>query len=163
MDSYQFNKSPSSMEVIPNINYVSMNLDSLISLEAVFSAKIKNFHWNLTGMSFISLHKLLDKHYNKVSDIVDQVAEQLRKYGYASPGSFQEFLTINNMINGITESKGSIIPEKLAIEALILDHERIIQYINTLDISKIDLSTQSLLSEILDFHMKAIWMLKSHF
>jgi starvation-inducible DNA-binding protein len=162
MNSIQFNSPSKSMEIVSNTNYIPSTLANLLSLEYVFFAKIQNFHWNLTGMSFVGLHKLLNKHYQKIGDFVDQIAEQIRKYGYASPGSLQEFLTINNQINGIDESIGALINERSAIEILLLNHDKLIQYINSLETSKIDLATQNLLGNILDFHMKAAWMLRSH-
>ena len=143
-------------------NYINLTLKNLLGIEYVLNAKIQNFHWNLTGPSFIGLHKLLDKHYKKLDKLIDRIAEQIRKYGSASPGSLQEFLNLNNDVDGIVENIGFLIPEKSAVSILVSDHDKIIRSINEINNNPIDLATQNLLGEILDFHMTAAWMLRSH-
>ena len=143
-------------------NYINLTLKNLLGIEYVLYAKIQNFHWNLTGASFIGLHKLLDKHYKRLGKLIDRIAEQIRKYGSASPGSLQEFLNLNNDVDGIVENVGFLIPEKSAISVLVGDHDKLIRSINEINTNPIDLATQNLLGDILDFHMTSAWMLRSH-
>lgn len=173
MNSPQFN-SPLSMEVAPtqdtispkygnaDLDYMSTILKALLGIEYILYVKIQNFHWNLTGMSFVGIHELLGKHYAQVGEFIDQIAEQIRKYGQASPGSLQEFLSINNQINGIEENSGILIKDRSVASIMTVSHEKVIQLINSFDISHIDLATQNMLGTILDFHMKAAWMWRSH-
>lgn len=173
MNSPQFN-SPSSMEIAPNqdkiqpkygnanLGYMTTVLKALLGIEYVLYVKIQNFHWNLTGMSFVGIHKLLGKHYAQVGEFIDQIAEQTRKYGQAAPGSLQEFLFINNQINGLEENEGAIIQDNAVASILTVSHEKVIQLINSFNTADIDLATQDLLGTILDFHMKAAWMWRAH-
>ena len=144
-----------------NIN-IATTLRILLSIEYTLYVKIQNFHWNLIGMSFICVHELLGKHYSQVGEFIDQIAEQIRKYGYSAPGSLQELLEINNQVNGIKERPGIIIKKELAIAEMVTDHEIIIRNINSFDITRLDLATQNMLGNILDFHMKAAWIWRSH-
>lgn len=173
MNSTQFNLA-SSMEIIPNqdkippkygnadLPYMTTILKALLGIEYILYAKNQNFHWNLTGMSFIGVHKLLGKHYIQVGKFIDQIAEQIRKYGQASPGSLHEFLQINSQINGIEENSGLLIHDKSVPSIMAVSHEKVIQLINSFDMSRIDLATQNILGTILDFHMKAAWIWRSH-
>jgi starvation-inducible DNA-binding protein len=145
-----------------NTAYMADMLRYLLSIEYVLYVKIQNFHWNVTGMSFVGIHELLGKHYAQVAEFIDQLAEQIRKYGKPSPGSLQEFLTINNQVGGLEENPGILINERDVVSIMITSNEKLIQSINSLDNSQIDLATQNLLGSILDFHMKAVWMWTSH-
>lgn len=142
--------------------HMSGVLKLLLGIEYVLYTKTQNFHWNLTGVSFIGLHELLGKHYSQLSEYIDQIAEQIRKYGQSSPGSLQEFLVYNDQAGGIEESPGVIINEKAVLSKLIIAHEKVIQSINSLELNRIDLATQNMLGNILDFHMKAVWMYRAH-
>jgi starvation-inducible DNA-binding protein len=154
MQSFQFRN-------VDNLNQAGV-LKFLLGMEYVLYAKVQNFHWNLVGMSFIGLHKLLDKHYKQIGKFIDRIAEQIRKYGQVAPGSLQEFLILNSKANGIEEVSGELINETNAVSLSVIAHERIIQTINSLEPNLIDLATQNLLGDLLDFHMTAAWMLNSH-
>ena len=160
----------STDKIIPKYGLIQQSSNSsigilkrLLGIEYILAVKTQNFHWNLIGPGFIQLHELFGKQYSVSQQFIDRIAEQLRKYGVSSPGSLSEFLMINQTSNSnIAETPGSLISQNIAISALYKDNESIIQFINNNVSVVIDLSTQTLLSEILDSHMKNSWMLKSH-
>ena len=153
----------SSNNSLPNFGIDTKNMvDSLkllLSMEYTLYVKTQNYHWNITGFSFSSLHKLLSKQYLTSSTFIDRIAEQIRKYGYPSPGSMYEFLSLQQ---NIVEAPGLILDQNVAINDLMMSNETIIRYINELNVYEMDLATQNLLGEILDVHMKNSWMLRSH-
>src|SRR5687767_15041848 len=54
--------------------------------------KTKNYHWNVEGPMFYTLHKLLEEHYETLDDMIDTVGERTRALGGRSDGSFAAFL-----------------------------------------------------------------------
>jgi starvation-inducible DNA-binding protein len=160
MQSHQFQSSIKYGNV--DIDYQAGILNFLLGMEYVLYAKTQNFHWNLIGINFAGLHKLLDKHYHQIGKFIDRIAEQIRKYGKPSPGSLQEFIILNNQANGIEEIPGGLLNETNVIALSVVAHEKMIQTINSLETGRIDLATQNLLGDILDFHMTASWMMRSH-
>lgn len=173
MNFSQFNSAPSmnitqNQDPIPpkyghaDLPYTATILKALLGIEYVLYAKTQNFHWNLTGMSFVGIHKLLGKHYEQVGEFIDQIAEQIRKYGQATPGSLREFLSINDQVIGIEENPGLLIKGEAVASLMVVSHEIVIQNINNFDNNRIDLATQNMLGTILDFHMKAAWIWRSH-
>lgn len=146
-----------------NIQATVQLLRNLLAIEYVLLVKTQNYHWNVTGMSFGSIHKMLDKQYKQLSKFVDRLAEQIRKYGTASPGSLLEFLQLNQGPFAIQEIPGQLIAEELLLDDLARSNEQLIAYINTAPRERLDLATENLFAEILDFHMKNVWMLRSHY
>ena len=145
-----------------NVTYMVNILKALLGIEYTLYVKTQNFHWNLIGPIFLTIHKELAKQYKQLCLFIDQIAEQIRKYGTAAPGSFQEFIDLNKQVPGIKEREGGLIGQNKVLSELLVDHERVIQIINSLDNNRIDLATQNLIGEILDFHMKAAWIWRVH-
>lgn len=137
------------------------SLEILLGIEYTLALKTQNFHWNVIGPNFGSLHELFGKQYTQLNLFIDRVAEQIRKYGVAAPASFREFISLNGE-EGIEQDRGVLINQTLAIGKLHESNQYVVNYINSLDSSTFDLATQNLLGEILDFHMKNVWMLKAH-
>ena len=62
--------------------------------------KSQNFHWNVTGPMFRSLHLMFEEHYIELRDAVDEIAERIRALGYPSPGSFADFSRLTQIPEG---------------------------------------------------------------
>ena len=54
--------------------------------------KTHNYHWNVTGAHFHSLHEQFEEQYTELADAIDEIAERIRALGHKAPGSFKEFL-----------------------------------------------------------------------
>lgn len=143
-----------------NLEYTKNILKVLLGIEYALYVKTQNYHWNVTGVSFASLHKLFEEQYKASAEFIDRIAEQIRKYGLVAPGSMSEFLILNN--NVINETMGGLWGQAKMISDLMLSNEIIVQYINSLTIDNFDLAIQNLLGDLLDFHMKNSWMLRAH-
>ena len=73
--------------------------------------KTQNFHWNVEGPLFFSLHKLFEEQYNKIAEFVDLSAEILRALNSPAPGSFSEFKKLASIqeCNEVKVSSGKMI------------------------------------------------------
>lgn len=135
-------------------------LQTLLGMEYTLQIKTQNYHWNVTGMSFGSLHLLFEQQYGSIAGFVDRIAEQIRKYGERTPGSMGEFAAWNG--DAIKETAGYLTAPEM-ISDLASDHDTIANFINEFSaLGGIDLATENLLGDVLDFHMKSVWVLRSH-
>ncbi len=140
---------------------VSALLNKLLADEFLLYAKTRNFHWNVTGMHFASLHALFEKQYEEVNEIVDQLAERVRALGHVSMGSLREFLDHSRL----RELPGAMLPAERMVLALLEDHESLVRALRQdLEIcaQRHDAGTSDLLTGLMERHEKAAWMLRSH-
>jgi len=121
--------------------------------------KTQNYHWNIVGPEFYSLHILLEKHYEEMADAVDEIAERIRGLGETVDGSFSGFQKRSK----VKEGKPSL-GWKQMVKDLLQGHEAVIQ-VGQPWIRKSqdagDEVTGDLLIRRLSFHEKAAWMLSS--
>jgi starvation-inducible DNA-binding protein len=121
--------------------------------------KTHNFHWNVTGPHFKSLHLTFEEQYNELALAVDLLAERIRALGFPAPGSYAQFAKLTS----IKEETKVPAWEKM-VEQLVDAHETVIRTARSLldlgDAAK-DEVTLSLLSDRMDIHEKTAWMLRS--
>src|SRR6201990_100799 len=82
--------------------------------------KTHNFHWNVTGPMFQTLHLMFETHYNELALAVDLVAERIRALGFPAPGTYKQFAELS----AIKEEDG--VPKADAmIRLLVAGHETV--------------------------------------
>ncbi len=121
--------------------------------------KTQNFHWNIKGARFPSLHLLFESQYLELAPAVDLIAERIRALGELAPASFSEFSKLTCLEEG-----NSHISANEMVEVLMHDHERVAQSARTMvpkaekihDYGSVDLFSQRMAS-----HEKTAWMLRS--
>ncbi|MBI2521113.1 MAG: DNA starvation/stationary phase protection protein [Bdellovibrio sp.] len=118
-----------------------------------------NFHWNVTGPLFGSLHPMLEKQYKELAEATDLIAERIRALGFPAPATLMEFAELTS----IKEGRGVPKAEDM-IEILVDGHEAIVR--RTRDIVPMiteyyDESTLTLLADRRLAHEKTAWMLRS--
>lgn len=121
--------------------------------------KTHNFHWNVTGPMFTNLHQLFEQQYSELATAVDSIAERIRSLGFPAPGSYAQFLKLTSIKEEI-----HVPHAKDMIKQLIEGHETVIRTIRVLIplISEnLDEASLDLLTERLEVHEKAGWMLRS--
>jgi starvation-inducible DNA-binding protein len=121
--------------------------------------KTQNFHWNITGPDFYSLHIMLEAQYKELADAVDLIAERIRALNCHTPASFSQFLKLTSL----KEETGSLSSKEM-IKQLLKDHETVIHHSNIIleTAQKAhDEGTVDLLIERLRAHEKTAWMLRS--
>jgi len=97
---------------------IAASLSRLLADTYTLYLKTHNFHWNVTGPMFQTLHLMFETQYNELWNAVDPVAERIRALGYPAPGSYSEFAKLSS----IPESKG--IPEAMLQSPLHCQLER---------------------------------------
>lgn len=134
-------------------------LSKLLADTYTLYLKTHNFHWNVTGPMFQTLHLMFEQHYNEMWMAVDAIAERIRSLGHPAPGSYAAF----SRLSSIADADG-VPPAKEMIKQLIDGHETVIRTARALipvageagDESSADLATQRL-----QVHEKTAWMLRS--
>ncbi|MCE3232400.1 MAG: Ferritin Dps family protein [Rickettsiaceae bacterium] len=142
-----------------NLNNVAGELSILLADTYALALKTQNYHWNVTGMEFYSLHKLFEEQYEALHNAADELAERIRALGSFSPGSFGEFSKLTN----IPEPKKNA-NSKAMLEDLIKSHETLVkQAKKVIDVSEKadDSSTADIVIGRIEEHQKIIWMLNS--
>lgn len=121
--------------------------------------KTHNYHWNVTGPMFTSLHTLFEEQYTELALAVDVIAERIRALGEFAPGSYQAFA----QITAIKEESEVPTAEDM-LKNLLDSHEIIIRHARELlqtDAIETDEVSGDLLTQRMDFHEKNAWMLRS--
>lgn len=120
--------------------------------------KTHNFHWNVKGPNFHSLHLLFEGQYNELFLAVDTIAERLKSLEEKALGSPEEFLSVSS-IKGSKESDW-----KKMLKELVEDNKLIVKDLKKLvkEAQGKDDATTDLAIERIQIHEKNIWMLQSH-
>ena len=135
-------------------------LGTLLASSYTLYLKTHNYHWNVTGPMFTTLHTLFMTQYTELSLAVDEIAERMRALGSHAPGSCTAFTKLST----VKEENGN--PDaKTMIKKLVADQEAIIDNANAVikaaekagDQVSADLATRRM-----DVHAKNAWMLRSH-
>ena len=121
--------------------------------------KTHNFHWNVTGSMFSTLHLMFETQYTELALAVDLIAERIRALGFIAPGTYSEFAKLTS----IKEHSGDIEATKM-IKYLIEAHEIITKTSRSvlpLAETANDQVTLDLLTQRMQVHEKTVWMLRS--
>jgi starvation-inducible DNA-binding protein len=127
---------------------------------SVATMKAQNFHWNVTGMSFGSLHELFQKIYEDHFEGQDVLAERVRALEGHAEGRYSEYLKRS----AITESDGRLTAQQM-IEQLKSDQETLSSTLRALaELAEQhgDIVTNDIAIERADTHDKYAWILRAH-
>lgn len=119
-----------------------------------------NFHWNVTGPMFNTLHLMFMAQYTELWNAVDPIAERIRSLGYPAPGSYAQFSALASIKDAPVEA-----PKALEMVAILVEgHEAVARTARGLfpiaDKSG-DEPTSDLLTQRLSIHEKTAWMLRA--
>ncbi len=118
-----------------------------------------NFHWNVTGPMFNTLHLMFEAQYTELFTAVDAIAERIRSLGVFAPGSFAEFTRLSTV-----EQKENVRDANEMIKLLVAAHETVIRTAREVFpvVDKAgDESTADVLTQRMQIHEKTAWMLRS--
>lgn len=118
-----------------------------------------NFHWNVKGPMFNTLHLMFEGQYNELAIAVDTIAERIRALGYPAPGTYGEFIDLSS----IKEVKGQPSAEDM-IAHLVKGQEAVVRTARSMfDVVEkaSDEPTADLLTQRMQLHEKTAWMLRS--
>jgi starvation-inducible DNA-binding protein len=121
--------------------------------------KTHNYHWNVTGPMFNTLHLMFEVQYNELWVAVDLIAERIRSLGEFAPGTYTQFAGLTS----IAEADGVPSAEEMLAD-LVAGHEAVARTARTAFATAEgarDQSTADLLTQRLQVHEKTAWMLRS--
>jgi starvation-inducible DNA-binding protein len=121
--------------------------------------KTHNYHWNVVGPMFNTLHLMFEEQYNELALAVDLIAERIRALGEPAPGSYREFTALSS----IEEDTDTPDAEEM-IRRLVIGQETVARTARQMfDVVEgaSDESTADLLTQRLQVHEKTAWMLRS--
>lgn len=138
---------------------ISEGLAVLLADTYTLYLKTHNYHWNVTGPMFQSLHTLFEQQYQELAIAVDDIAERIRALGEFTPGSYKEFAKLTT----IKEADGIPKAEDM-IRDLVKGHEAIAKTCRNIvpECDKAsDEVTLDILTQRMTVHEKTAWMLRS--
>jgi starvation-inducible DNA-binding protein len=134
-------------------------LSKLLADTYTLYLKTHNFHWNVTGAMFNTLHIMFEGHYMELALAVDLIAERIRALGFIAPGSYAEFAKLST----VTEHNGDLEALQM-IKHLITAHEVVIKTARAIIAPAEEANDQvtlDLVTQRLQVHEKTVWMLRS--
>lgn len=137
----------------------SYPLAKLLASNYMLYLKTQNYHWNITGMHFYSLHKLFESMYEELAESNDEIAERIAMLGDKVPATFSAFLDLS-----ILDEDQDTVGASEMVRSLLADHEAVAELCQEIiafaeeqqDSATVDMATVRLAA-----HEKAAWMLRA--
>jgi starvation-inducible DNA-binding protein len=138
---------------------IARGLSALLADSYTLYLMTHNFHWNVTGPQFNSLHTMFMTQYTEQWTALDQIAERIRALGFPAPGTYKEFVALASIkeVEGVPRANDMV-------RHLIDAHEttaRTARSLFTVVNDANDQPTADLLTQRLEVHEKTAWMLRS--
>lgn len=141
-----------------SIELLSMNLADTMTLYT----KTRKFHWNVTGESFMEMHKLFENQYKQLEVSIDEIAERISKLGGKTIGTMAEFTKMARL----KEAPGEYPDRKEMVAELLKDHEAVVvqlrKDIATSEEENEDVGTADFLTALLLEHESIAWILRRY-
>ncbi len=138
---------------------ISQGLSRLLADSYTLYLMTHNFHWNVKGPMFNTLHLMFEGQYTELALAVDTIAERIRALGMPAPGTYSEFVALSS----IKEVKGVPKAEEM-IKYLVAGQEAVVKTARSLFPAveaASDEPTADLLTQRMQLHEKTAWMLRS--
>ena len=139
---------------------IAQGLSRLLADTYTLYLTTHNFHWNVTGPMFNTLHAMFMQQYTELWNAVDPVAERIRALGHAAPGSYRQFGELSSI-----QDAPATPPRAMEMVRILVDgHEavaRTARNIFPLAEKASDEPTADLLTQRLAVHEQTAWMLRS--
>jgi starvation-inducible DNA-binding protein len=138
---------------------IATGLSRLLADSYTLYLKTHNYHWNVTGPHFNTLHTMFETQYTELATAVDEIAERIRALGIKAPGSYAAFAQLAS----VDEASGDENAEDM-IRALVTGQEAVVrtarQAFPAAERAN-DEPTADLLTQRMQIHEKNAWMLRS--
>ena len=142
---------------------VADQLAKLLADEFILYTKTRNAHWNVEGADFHSMHIFFEGQYEQLDDLMDSVAERIRKIGHYAPATLKQLLKLTHLTEYSERENDSL----GYLRELLEDHESIITFlrgnINAFANKYHDLGTSDFITGLMETHESMAWMIRSHF
>ncbi len=138
---------------------IAEGLSRLLADTYTLYLKTHNFHWNVTGPMFQTLHLMFEGQYNELALAVDLIAERIRALGFPAPATYSEF----SRLSSIKEEEGVPGAQEM-IRLLVEGQEAVVRTARSIFpvVERAsDEPTADLLTQRMHIHEKTAWMLRS--
>ncbi|MBK7473469.1 MAG: DNA starvation/stationary phase protection protein [Betaproteobacteria bacterium] len=138
---------------------IAQGLSELLADSYTLYLMTHNFHWNVTGPEFNSLHQMFMAQYTEQWNAIDIIAERIRSLGHAAPGTYKEFVKLASIkeVEGVPRSDDMVRHLVAAQEAIARTARKLFPVVDAAN----DQPTADVLTQRLDVHEKTAWMLRS--
>lgn len=145
-----------------NLDKSARVLSTILSDEMTLYVKTRKFHWNVSGESFMELHKLFQSQYTELEEVIDLIAERINKLGSKTIGTMKEFGDMTRL----KESPDTYPSRNEMMQELLNDHELVIvelrKDIETFTGRNKDAGTTDFLTGIMQQHETTAWILRRY-
>jgi starvation-inducible DNA-binding protein len=133
---------------------------TLLADQMVLYAKLRKFHWNVTGENFFQLHEAFEEAYTGLADLIDVTAEYIRQYGALAIGTLAEFAEHSQL----KENPGVNPDSKAMVQEIVEDFETLCRFLRD-SIDKIekygDPAAEDMFTQMLRDHQKSAWLFRA--
>ena len=138
---------------------IAGGLSRLLADSYTLYLKTHNYHWNVTGPQFNTLHQMFEEQYTELATAVDEIAERIRALGIKAPGSYTEFAALTDIEEGSGDESAEEMIRQLAVgqETLVRTARDVFPAADDAN----DEPTADLLTQRMQIHEKNAWMLRS--
>lgn len=138
---------------------IAEGLSHLLADTYTLYLKTHNFHWNVTGPMFNTLHLMFEAQYNELALAVDLIAERIRALGMPAPGTYSAYARLSSI-----KEEEDVPKAEVMIQQLVEGQEAVVRTARSLFplVDKVgDEPTADLLTQRMQVHEKTAWMLRS--
>jgi len=138
---------------------IAAGLSALLADSYTLYLMNHNFHWNVTGPMFNTLHQMFMQQYTEQWTALDQIAERIRALGHPAPGTYREFAQLASIreVEGVPPAMEMVRLLVAAQEGTARTARKLLPLVSKAN----DQPTADLLTQRLDVHEKTAWMLRS--
>ena len=138
---------------------IAKGLSALLADSYTLYLMTHNFHWNVTGPQFNSLHNMFMGQYTEQWNALDIIAERIRALGFPAPGTYKEFVKLASIqeVEGVPKATDMIRHLVTAQEATARTARKLFPIVDAAN----DQPTADVLTQRIDIHEKTAWMLRS--
>lgn len=146
-----------------NTDAVALELAKLLADEFVLYTKTRNAHWNVTGDNFHANHIFFEGQYKQLDELIDSVAERMRKIGHFAPATMKNYLEITHLTEYSERTNDGL----GFMKDLLKDHESIIEFLrgNIAPFAERykDYGSSDFITGLMETHEEMAWMIRSYF
>jgi starvation-inducible DNA-binding protein len=138
---------------------IAQGLAKLLADSYTLYLKTHNYHWNVTGPMFNTLHLMFEQQYTELATAVDLIAERIRALGHAAPGSYKAYAKMTDIAEeeGVPNAQEMIRQLVAGQEAVVRTARSVFPAVEAAS----DEPTADLLTQRMQVHEKNAWMLRS--
>lgn len=138
---------------------ITDGLSELLADTYTLYLKTHNYHWNVTGPLFATLHTMFEVQYTELATAVDQIAERIRALGEPAPGTYREFARLSSIVEDDDQPSAEEMMQRLVAgqETVVRTARAVFPVADEAG----DEPTADLLTQRMQVHEKTAWMLRS--